>query len=63
MKTQKDVDESLSSQHEKEKEINRAYLRKVLENNTFYARQGLPMKGTWVSPSPNDSEGRGSDNI
>ena len=45
MKTHKDVGESLSSQHEKEKEINCAYLRKVLKNITFLARQGLPMRG------------------
>ena len=38
MKNHKDVGESLSSQHEKEKEINRAYLHKVL-NITFLARR------------------------
>ena len=32
----------------KKKEVNRAYLRKVLENIIFLARQGLPMRGNWV---------------
>ena len=59
MKNHKDIGELLSSQHEKEKEINHAYLCKVLENITFLVRQVLPMRGNWVSPSPDDSEGCG----
>ena len=38
------------------KKFNRAYLCKVLENIIFLARQGLPMRGNWVSPD--DSEAR-----
>ena len=45
MKTHKDIGELLLSQHEKEKEVNCAYLRKVLENIIFLARQGLPIRG------------------
>ncbi len=56
MKAHKDVGELLSNQHEKEKEINRAYLHKVLPN-IFLARQGLPKRGYCVSPD--DSEGGG----
>ena len=57
-KTQKDVGELLSSELEKQKAVNRAYLRKVLENIIFLARQGLPMRGNWVSA---DEEGGGSE--
>ena len=59
MKTHKDIGELLSNQHEKEKEVNRAYLRKVLENIILLARQGLPMRGNWVPTE--DSEGGGSE--
>ena len=57
MKTHKDVGELISSEHEKHKETNRAYLHKVLENIIFLARQGLPMRGNWVFPD--NSEGGG----
>ena len=58
MKThEKDVGELLSSQHEKEKETNRAYPCKVLENIIFLARQGLPMRGNWESPDDSNSGG------
>lgn len=53
-RTQKDVSELVSSEFEKQKTNNRAYLRKVLENVIFLAREGLPMWGTWV---PSDEEG------
>ena len=43
----------------KEKEVNRAYLRKVLENIIFIVRQRLPMRGNWVHTE--DSEGGGSE--
>ena len=46
-KTQKDIGELLSTELEKQKAINRAFLRKVLENVIFLARQGLPMRGNW----------------
>jgi len=57
-KTQKDSGELLSTELEKQKAINRAYLRKVLENVIFLARQGLPMRGNWISA---DEEGGGSE--
>lgn len=57
METHKDVGELISSEHEKHKETNPAYLHKVLENIIFLARQGLPMRGNWVSPD--NSEGGG----
>ena len=61
MKSHKDVGELISSEHEKQKEINHAYLHKVLENIIFLARQGLPMTGNWVSPD--DLEGGGLEQI
>ena len=58
MKThEKDVGELLSSQHEKEKETNRAYLCKVLENIIFLARQQLPIRGNWESPDDSKDGG------
>ena len=39
----------LSAEHSKQKEVNRSYLRKVLQNLIYLARQGLPMRGNWVS--------------
>ena len=57
LKTHKEVGELISTEHEKQKEINCAYLRKLLENIIFLARQRLPMRGNWVSPD--DSEGGG----
>ena len=41
-KTQIDVGDLLSTQCEKHRAINCAYLRKVLENVIFLARWGLP---------------------
>ena len=40
----------------KKKEVNRAYLRKVLENIIFLARQGLPMRVNWV-PTEGSEDG------
>lgn len=57
-KTQKDIGELLSTELEKQKAINRAYLRKVLENVIFLARLGLPMRGNWISA---DEEGGASE--
>ena len=56
-KTQKDIGELLSTELEKQKAINCAYLRKE-ENVIFLARQGLPMRGNWISA---DGEGGGSE--
>ena len=39
----------LSSVHSKQKEVNRSYLQKILQNLIYLARQGLPMRGNWVS--------------
>ena len=44
-RTTKDVGEQLSSNHAKEKEANRKYLRQVLENVRFLGRQGLALRG------------------
>lgn len=49
----------ISSQYEQERKANRAYLRKILENMIFLARQGLPMRGNWVAAD--DSDGGGSE--
>ncbi len=47
-KSMGDVGELLLSEIKKEKEKNRAYLQKVLQNVIFLARQGLSFRGTWV---------------
>ena len=39
----------LSAERSKQKDVNRSYLRKVLQNLIYLARQGLPMRGNWVS--------------
>ena len=39
----------LSSEHAQQKAVNRSYLLKVLQNVVYPARQGLPMRGNWVS--------------
>ena len=39
----------LSLSHETQMATNRDYLRKVLENIIFLARQGLPFRGNWAS--------------
>lgn len=44
-KTTKDVGEMLSSTHLKEKNANRQYLLKVMQNIRFLARQGIPLRG------------------
>ena len=44
-KTTKDVGEMLSSTHQKEKNANRQYLLKVMQNIRFLARQGIPLRG------------------
>ena len=51
LKPQRDVGDLLSSQYEQERKVNRAYLRKILENEIFLARQGLPMRGNWLAPA------------
>ena len=55
-----DVGELLSSELQKEKAKNRAYLTKVLENIIFLARQGLAFRGSWVS-SESENEGAGTE--
>ena len=57
-KPQKSVAELISSEHEKQKAVNRAYLRKVLENLIFLSRQGLPLRGNWEST---DETGSGAE--
>ena len=57
-KPQKSVAELLSSEHEKQKAVNHAYLRKVLENLIFLSRQGLPLRGNWEST---DETGSGAE--
>ena len=39
----------LSAGHSKQKEVNRSYLWKILQNVIYLACQGLPMRGNWVS--------------
>ena len=39
----------LSAEHSKQKEVNRSYLLKILQNLIYLAHQGLPMRGNWVS--------------
>ena len=39
----------LSAEHSKQKEVNRSYLLKILQNLMYFACQGLPMRGNWVS--------------
>lgn len=55
-----DVGELLSNELQKQKASNRAYLKKVLQNVIFLARQGLPFRGTWFS-SESDQEGAGTE--
>ena len=38
----------LSAEHSKQKEVNRSYLQKILQNLIYLARQGLPMRGNWM---------------
>lgn len=59
-KSMGDVGELLMSKVKKEKERNRAYLQKLLQNVIFLARQGLPFRGTWVS-SESDQESCGAE--
>ena len=40
-----DIAEMISTEHEKQKAVNRAYLKKVLQNVVFLARQGLSFRG------------------
>ena len=47
-KSHRDIAEMMSTEHEKQKAVNRAYLGKVLQNVVFLARQGLPFRGNWV---------------
>ena len=59
-KSMGDVSELLMSEVKKEKEKNRIYLRKLLQNVIFLARQGLAFRGTWVS-SESDQETGGAE--
>ena len=52
-RTTKDIDESLSQTHAKEKKQNRQYLLKVLQNVRFIARQGLPLRGDGIEENRN----------
>ena len=45
MNNRADVGEMLSSQHAKEKEVNREYFLNVLSTIRLLARQGLPLRG------------------
>jgi len=47
LKCRIDIGEMLSSQHAKEKKINRDYLMKVLSSIRFLARQGLALRGDY----------------
>ena len=40
-----DVGEKLSSEHKKEKELNREMFRRILQSIRYLARQGLPLRG------------------
>ena len=40
-----DVGEKLSTEHKKEKELNREMFRRILQNVRYLARQGLPFRG------------------
>jgi len=44
-KTMKDIGESLNAAHGKEKQMNREYFLKVLQNVRFLARQGIAFRG------------------
>ena len=50
----------MSSEHEKQKAVHRAYLSKVLENVIFLARQGLSFRGNW---EPTEKEGEAGSDI
>ena len=54
-KSHRDIAEKMSSEHEKQKPVNRAYLSKVLKNVIFLARQGLSFRGKWV-PTAKEGE-------
>ena len=53
----------LISGAKKEKERNRAYICKVLENIIFLARQGLPFRGRWVSTESEGTAGELNSNF
>jgi len=48
-KNKKDIGDLLSSEHAKQKALNRSYLLKMLQNLIYLAHQELPMQGNWVS--------------
>jgi len=52
-RTTKDIGESLSQTHVKEKKQNRQYLLKVLQNVRVIARQGLPLQGDGIEENSN----------
>ena len=59
-KTLGDVGELLSSELKEQKLINRVYLKKVVKNVIFLARQGLAFREVWIS-SESETEGAGTE--
>ena len=51
----RDIAEMMPNDHETQKAVSHAYLRKVLQNVVLLARQGLPFRCNWV---PADKEGK-----
>ena len=49
LKKNKDVGDLLSTEYAQQRAMNRSYLSKVLQNIIYLARQGLPLRGNWVS--------------
>ena len=57
MKKNKDVGDFLSAEHAHQKAVNRSYLRKVLQNVIYLARQGLSFRGNWIPAGESSSGG------
>ena len=55
IKSSKDVDEMLGSAHAKEKAENRKALYTILSTVRFLARQGLPLRGSFVAHGCDES--------
>ena len=55
LRTHQDIGELLSMEHRNNKAINRAYLCKVLQNIVFLTRQGLALRGNWVTSTSETS--------
>jgi len=49
MNKYKDIGELHAAQNHDLRAINRAYLQKVLQNVIFLSRQGLPLRGNWIT--------------